>query len=60
MNKQIKTLTGVTEEDFIKWCKENNKPVHSTYTRQYFFERIVDGRLVKDSRTGKIVRRKRK
>lgn len=58
MNKQIEHLVNVTNEDYLKWCKENNKAHYMPKTRADFFAKVQDGRLVKDSKTGKIVKRK--
>lgn len=60
MNKQIEALTGVTNADYLQWCKENNKAAYIPKNRADFFAKIQDGRLVKDSATGKIVKKKLK
>lgn len=56
MNKNAFIVAGVTEYDFKNWCKENKKPAYKTSTKQDFFARIRDGRLVKDA-SGKLVKK---
>ena len=56
MNKNALKVAGVTESDFRKWCKENNKSSYKTSVKADFLARILDGRLVKDS-SGKLIRK---
>lgn len=58
MNKQIYKVTGMTELDYKIWCKENKRPSYKRKTKQDFFERVLDGRLVKEN--GKLVRKNRR
>lgn len=60
MNKQILSQVGVTETDYRKWCKENNKIAYKSETKAEFFQRIQEGRLVKDNATGKLITKYRK
>ena len=57
LNKQIKQLYGVTENDYIAWCLKNNKPRSYKTSVIKFVEKLRTGRLVKDS-TGKLVVKK--
>ena len=59
MNKQVFKQVGVTEQDYLKWCEDNNKAHYKKETKTEFFARIQDGRLVKDS-TGKLIRKNRR
>lgn len=58
MNKQIFKATGTTENDFIQWCEQNHKPKYKDSSKQEFFARIIDGRLVK--KDGKIVKQNKR
>lgn len=58
MNRQIFRLLGITEEEYQLWCKEHDLPPYKQSTKQSFFEDIQNGRIVKDSKTGKLIKRK--
>ena len=60
MNKQCFEAAGVTENDYLNWCRENRKSAYKVASKQEFFERIQDGRLVKDSMTDKLVKKRRR
>lgn len=45
MNKQIFNELGVTDEDFLLWCKENKKPRYKREVKQEFFKLIQDKKL---------------
>lgn len=49
MNKQIFEQVGVKEEDYKKWCKNNDKNYYSKETKEEFFKLIQEKKLVKDS-----------
>lgn len=59
MNKQTKNLIGVDDEDYRKWCKENKKSIHKKTTKEEFFKRILDQKLVKSSETGDLMKIKK-
>lgn len=59
LNKQAFAIAGVTVDDYKKWCKEVGKPAYKNSTKEEFFARIADGRLVKDS-SGKLIKKYRK
>lgn len=56
MNRQCFEITGVTEKDYLDWCKEKKKSPYRTSSKREFFARINDGRLVKD-KDGKLIRK---
>lgn len=58
-NKQAFILAGVTINEYKQWCKEVNKPAYKQSTKEDFFARIQDGRLVRDA-SGKLVKKYRK
>ena len=60
MNKQAFILAGVTEAEYKRWCRDNKKPAYKPETKADFFARIRDGRLCRDVRTGKLVKKYRK
>ena len=47
MNRQVINEVGVTEKDFLKWCKKNNKPSYKTEVKKEFFTKIQEGKLIK-------------
>lgn len=59
MNKQLFQEVGITEADYKKWCKDNKKPSYKSETKEEFFARIQDGRLVKD-KSGNLIRKNRR
>lgn len=59
MNKRALALANVTEQDYLKYCEDNHKPVHSKSTRTEFFAKIIEGRLVKNY-DGKLIKARRK
>lgn len=60
MNKQIYSVVGVTENDYKAWCKENNRQAYKAENKRDFFARLADGRLVRDPKTHKLVRKNRR
>lgn len=54
MNKQILSLVGVSEEEYIDWCKETGRRHSLLKTKREFFERIREGKLVRD-KDGKLI-----
>ena len=60
INKQAFKLADVTEKDYLTWCKENKKASYKPETKADFFARIQDGRLIKDIKTGKLIKKYRK
>ena len=58
-NKQALAVANVTESDYKNWCKENKKAAYKQSSKEEFFARIQDGRLVKDTH-GKLVKKYRK
>lgn len=53
-NKQFE-LTGVTESEFKVWCKENKMDPLKESTKKEFFKLVLDGKIVRDSSTNKII-----
>ena len=49
MNRQLFETAGVTEEEFLNWCKQNKKPSYKKEVKEEFFQKIHDGKLVKNS-----------
>ena len=59
MNRQLRYATGVSEAEYKQWCKDNKKPAYKASSKKEFFDRIADGRLVRDAYTGKLVKSRR-
>ena len=60
MNKQIYDLIGVTEKEYLNWCKENKKSALKIETKREFFKKITNEQLVRDSVTGNIIKKRKK
>ena len=60
LNKQIKELYDVSDEDYKKWCDKNDKSIYSKDTMSAFIYRLRTGRLVKDENGRLIVKKPRK
>ncbi len=58
MSNQRINLIGVSDSDYRKWCKENNKPIHKKETKEEFFAKILNGKIAKSKRTGELVKKK--
>lgn len=56
MNNQIKKILGVSESDYRAWCKETKRNIGVLDNKREFFARVLDGRLVKDTQTGKLIK----
>lgn len=54
INKQAFELVGVTLEDYLLWCGENDLPSYSEKSKVTFFTYIKTNRIVRDSETGKL------
>lgn len=48
MNKQILQKLNITEEDYLNWCKKYNKTTYKRETKEEFFKKILDGKIVKN------------
>lgn len=58
MNKQIFKHVGVTGAEYRQWCKDNKKASYKPSVKADFFERIQDGRIMRDS-DGVLVNKRR-
>ncbi len=54
INKQAFELIGVTLEDYLEWCKDNNKPSYAKKTKVKFFDLVKSKQIVRDKDTGKL------
>ena len=54
MNKQIQEKLNVTLEDYIKWCKDNKLPIHSKKSKQLFYNKLLNKKLVKNIMTNEL------
>ena len=55
VSKATLELVGITREEYIEWCKENNFPSYKKSTLSEFFARIREGRIIRDQRTRKLI-----
>lgn len=58
INKQAFKLSGVTEEEYLQWCKDNGKCFSKVETRREFFQRIQANKLIKNEDNKVVGRRK--
>lgn len=59
ITQQALDIAGVTYEEYLTWCEENNKIPYKEKVRNEFFKRIFDGRIVKDSKTKRLINKHR-
>lgn len=59
INRYAFELSGVTEQEYRAWCKDNNLAAYKTSTKREFFKRIQDGRLRRNA-LGQIERKYKK
>ena len=59
INKNAQKLSNITEEDYRKWCKDNNKYFSKPETKKEFFLKIQTGKIVRD-KDGNIVNKSRR
>lgn len=55
MNKQLFKEVGIKEEEFLDWCKQNQKPSYKRETKEEFFKLIRENKLIRNF-DGKIVK----
>ncbi len=55
MKDQAFHITKTTKEEYLEWCKQNDKPSYKQETKNEFFYKIRTMRLVRDSATGKLI-----
>lgn len=49
-------LARVTFEEYKQWCKDNKKSFSKSEVKKEFFDKITNGKLVRDE-SGKIIKR---
>lgn len=54
INKQAFELIGVTLEDYLLWCEDNNLPSYLEKTKVDFFTKVKTNQIVRDSASGKL------
>lgn len=59
INKNALKLSNITEEEYKKWCKDNNKYFSKPATKKEFFLKIQSGKIVRD-KDGKIINKPRR
>lgn len=55
MKDQAFRITETTKQEYLDWCKQNNRPSYKQESKREFFNRIRTFRLCRDSVTGKLV-----
>lgn len=58
MKLQAFYITGTTYEEYLAWCKENNRPAYKQSSKREFFTKIRIGKLCRDNITGKLVNKR--
>jgi len=59
ITQQALDIAGVTYDEYLTWCEENNKLPYKEKVRNEFFKRIFDGRIVRDSKTQRLINKHR-
>lgn len=58
ISKQALAIVGVTIDDYLEWCLNNNKASYKNETKKEFFTKIKEGRIVRDNATKKLITKK--
>lgn len=59
MNKQVTKLLGITEEDYVKWCRANKRAAYKKDSRKEFISKVQSGKLERDENGNFVKCRKR-
>lgn len=59
VNEDALAMYHVTQQDYLNWCEMVKKPPYSNATKQDFFKRLREGRLIRDN-SGKLIRKYRR
>lgn len=60
LNDQIKSMYGITDNDYMAWCIKNKKPMTYKSSISSFLYKVRTNRLVKDQYGRLIVKKPRK
>ena len=60
LNEQLKEMYGVTDKDYIDWCKKNKKAKSYKSSTAEFIFKLRTKRLVKDEYGQLVVKKPRK
>lgn len=55
ITQQALDIAGITYEEYLNWCEENNKLPYKEKVRNEFFKRIFEGKIVRDSETKRLI-----
>ena len=55
MKDQAFCITNTTKADYLEWCEKNSKPAYKAESKKEFFSKIKEGKLIRDSASGKLV-----
>ena len=55
ITQQALDIAGVTYQEYLDWCEENNKLPYKEKVRNEFFKRIFEGKIVRDSNTKRLI-----
>ncbi|MDD7037761.1 MAG: hypothetical protein PUI63_00855 [Alistipes senegalensis] len=53
-------MLGITEEEYKEWCESQSLSAYKVSTKQEFFSKIQSGQIVRDSKTGKLIEKRKK
>ena len=48
LNRLAYDITGITEEQYRKWCAKNQLPHYKKETKLEFFKKVQSGKIVKN------------
>lgn len=60
LNVQAANLYNVTEQDYIDWCTKTKRAPYKQSSKEEFYARLTDGRLVKDKSANKLLTKRPK
>ena len=46
LNKQVRELLALHDEDYKHWCRQNKRPKYNKESKRKFFEEIIKQRVV--------------
>lgn len=58
ITQQALDIVGISYDDYLQWCTDNHRPPYKKKTRKEFFERIKDGKIAKDKKTGELINKR--
>ena len=55
ISKQALEIVGVSVEEYLQWCSDNDLPAYKEKTKKEFFKRIMNDKIIRDTKTGELI-----